>query len=89
MAVSNSQIERIIALAKLYGATRLILFGSAVETPLEARDIDLACDGIPGWKLYELAARLENELGASLDIVSLTPPSRFTEYIETKGRALL
>ncbi|MBI4698838.1 MAG: nucleotidyltransferase domain-containing protein [Nitrospirae bacterium] len=89
MAVSNAQIERIIALAKSYGATRLILFGSAVETPLEARDIDIACDGIPGWKLYELASRLENELGASLDIVSLTPPSRFTEYIVTKGKALL
>jgi predicted nucleotidyltransferase len=62
MAVSNAQIERIIALAKLYGATRLILFGSVVETPLEARDIDPACDGIPGWKLYEPAARLEDEL---------------------------
>jgi len=89
MAVSNAQIDRIIALAKLYGATRLILFGSAVETSLEARDIDLACDGIPGWKLYELASRLENELGTSLDIVSLTPPSRFTEYIVTKGKTLL
>ncbi|MBI4687435.1 MAG: DNA polymerase III subunit beta [Nitrospirae bacterium] len=89
MKVDQSLIDKIVILAKSYGATRLILFGSAVETPLEARDIDLACDGIPGWKLYELAARLENELGASLDIVSLTPPSRFTEYIVTKGKALL
>lgn len=89
MKVDQSLIDKIVRLAKAYGATRLILFGSAVETPLEARDIDLACDGVPGWKLYELAARLENELGTSLDIVSLTPPSRFTEYIVTKGKALL
>ncbi|MBI5307123.1 MAG: DUF1887 family protein [Planctomycetes bacterium] len=31
----------------------------------------------------------KNELGASLDIVFLTPLSRFTEYIVSNGRALL
>ncbi|MHB1646742.1 MAG: hypothetical protein ACYCSW_09615 [bacterium] len=50
MAVTQKQIERIIALAKVYGATRLILFGSAVETPEKARDIDLACDPATAWK---------------------------------------
>jgi len=89
MAVSNTQIERIIVLAKLYGATQLILFGSSAETPDKANDIDIACDGIQGWKLYELAARLENELGTSLDIVPLNPPSRFTEHIKIKGKVLL
>lgn len=89
MAVSHIQIERIIALAKLYGATRLILFGSAVETPDIARDVDIACDGVQGWKLYELAAKLEDELHTSLDIVSLSPPNRFTRHIELKGKVLL
>lgn len=89
MAITQAQIERIIILARLYGVTRLILFGSAANADVEARDIDLACDGVQGWKLYELAARLEDELGTSFDIVSLTPPSRFTEYIVTKGKVLL
>lgn len=88
MAVYKAQIDKIIAIAKAYGATCLILFGSALERPEEAKDIDIACDGISGWKLYELAAKLEEELGTSLDIVPLTPPSRFTEYIKTKGRVL-
>jgi predicted nucleotidyltransferase len=66
-------IDRIVSLAKRYGATRLILFGSAATGPSEARDIDLACDGIPGWKLFEFAARLENELEVSFDVVPLTP----------------
>lgn len=43
---------------KSYGATRLILFGSGVETPMESRDVDPACDDIPGWGLYEFAAGL-------------------------------
>jgi predicted nucleotidyltransferase len=88
MKVDQSLIDKIIRLAKAYGATQLILFGSAAEKPSEARDIDLACDGVSGWKLYELAAKLEDELGTSLDIVALTPPSKFTEYIKTKGKVL-
>ncbi|HBI24171.1 MAG TPA: DNA polymerase III subunit beta [Nitrospiraceae bacterium] len=89
MGINQAHIEKIIALAKSYGATRLILFGSTVETPTEARDIDLACDGIPGWNLYEFAARLEEELEVSIDIVSLSPPNRFTRLIEKRGKILL
>jgi len=89
MALSRAQIERIITLAKAYGAKRLILFGSAVKMRKNVRDIDLACDGVPGWKLYEMAARLEEELGTPLDIVPLSPPTPFTKYVEAKGKVLL
>ncbi|GJQ50765.1 hypothetical protein KsCSTR_30150 [Candidatus Kuenenia stuttgartiensis] len=89
MPITQSQIEKIVSLAKSYGATRLILFGSIIETPTQARDIDIACDGVAGWKLYELAARLEEELHAPLDLVPLSPPSRFTKHIESKGRIIL
>ncbi|HQU30025.1 MAG: nucleotidyltransferase domain-containing protein [Planctomycetia bacterium] len=89
MPITQAQIEKIVSLAKSYGATRLILFGSIIETPTQARDIDIACDGITGWKLYELAARLEEELHTPLDLVPLSPPSRFTKRIESKGRVLL
>jgi len=89
MAIGQPQLQKIISLAKAYGAVRLILFGSSVETPEQTRDIDLACEGVPGWKLYELAARLEEELHAPLDIISLSPPSRFTRLIERRGKVLI
>jgi len=89
MGITDRQITRAVALAKAYGATRLILFGSALENPEQARDLDMAFEGVTGWKLYELGARLEEELGVSLDIVSLSPPTRFTRLIESKGRVLL
>ena len=89
MAIGQTQIQKIITMAKAYGAVRLILFGSSLDTPGEARDIDLACDGVSGWKLYELAARLEEELHAPLDIVPLSPQTRFTRLIERKGKVLL
>jgi len=89
MAFSKQHFDRVAALAREYGATRLILFGSAVDHPETARDLDFACDGVPGWKLYELAARLENELNVPLDLIPLQPPSRFTQHIERQGRELL
>lgn len=89
MAINPADIEKIVSLARSYGATRVILFGSAAEKPDEARDLDLAFDGVPGWKLFELGARLEEELKVPLDIVSLYPPTRFTHLIEAKGQQLL
>ncbi len=89
MPIDRIKIERIKTLAKAYGATRLILFGSAVDMPKKARDIDIACDGIPGWKLYEFAARVEDELKVSLDIIPLSPSTRFTRLIEKKGKVLI
>lgn len=89
MPISGEQIARAVDMAKGYGATRLILFGSAAEDPAKARDLDLACDGVAGWKLYELGGRLEEELHAVVDIVPLTPPTPFSRLIERRGKVLL
>lgn len=89
MAISQDLFDTITVLASSYGATRLFLFGSALDNPSEAHDIDLACDGVDGWKLYELAARLENEFNVPFDLVPLTPPSRFTRLVEARGRRLI
>lgn len=88
MAISQAHIDRAIALAKEYGARRLILFGSALESLERAGDLDIACDGIAGWKLYEFGARLDDELRIPVDVIALTPPTRFTRYIERKGKVL-
>lgn len=89
MAIDQSKIDRIVELAKTYGATKLILFGSIVKTPLVARDVDIACDGVPGWKLYELAAKIEDELDIPLDIIPLHPSTRMTIKIESEGKVLI
>lgn len=76
--LDDKKITRIKQLAEEYGGTRLILFGSILENPSDARDIDLACDGIPGWKLYEFAAKIEDELRVPFDVMPLSPSNRFT-----------
>ena len=44
MTIDQNMLDRMINLAKSYGAKRLILFGSVLENPETARDLDLACD---------------------------------------------
>lgn len=46
MQTNTEVLETIIALARKYGARRLILFGSYAEASAEAHDIDLACEDI-------------------------------------------
>ena len=89
MALNETELNHIREVARAYGATRVILFGSSLDPARKARDLDLAFDGVPGWKLYELGAKLEELLQTSLDIVPLSPATRFTKLIEAKGRALL
>ncbi|MGH7496632.1 MAG: nucleotidyltransferase family protein [bacterium] len=89
MALTEAQINRIREVAKAYGATRVILFGSSLDPARKARDLDLAFDGVSGWKLYELGAKLEELLQISLDIVPLTPSTRFTRLVEAKGQDIL
>ena len=88
MKLDQKMIDRIVDLAKTYGATKVILFGSVLEHPETARDIDIACD-IPGWEFFEYGALLEEEFRIPIDTVPLTPPNPFTEHIESIGRRLL
>jgi uncharacterized protein len=88
MFVTKDKIDKIVDICKLYGATRLILFGSALSSPDEARDIDIACDGVEGWKFFELGGKLEDELMIPLDLIPLTPKDEFSEYIEKTGKVI-
>jgi predicted nucleotidyltransferase len=87
MNITQNHYDRIIELAKQYGAKKLILFGSALEDPDIANDLDLATD-IPGWKILRFATQIEDEFRILVDIVPLDNPNRFTKAIERKGKIL-
>ena len=87
MPVTQKQLDTAIALARRYGARKIILFGSALEAPEKARDLDLACD-LPGLALFAYAGRLEEALGLPVDVVPLTPANDFVRHIERRGKVL-
>ena len=88
MPVQQTILDRCAAIAREFGATRLILFGSALESPETARDLDLACEGVEGWDLFRLAAKLEEELKTRIDLVPLRHGDRFARHVAARGRVI-
>ncbi len=90
MPVVAAHLDRAVAIARAHGATRLILFGSALETPEAARDLDLAVEGVPGWSFFGLAAELEAALPVPVDVIPLDQVSQnhFTRSVRQRGRVL-
>ena len=54
MRLDEKQLDLSVKIAREAGATRLVLFGSALASLETANDLDLACEGVEGWKLFEL-----------------------------------
>jgi predicted nucleotidyltransferase len=88
MIVTQAHIDYLICLAREYNARKLVIFGSALRTPDDARDIDLAAD-IDGAALYEFAGMAENAFDCTVDIVSLAHDTPLTRHILRYGKVLL
>jgi uncharacterized protein len=87
--VTTEVLDEAVATAREYGATELILFGSALDPTRNPRDLDLACRGVEGWKIFGFGAALEERLDMPVDVVPLDEPNDFTRLIEARGRRLL
>lgn len=87
MPVIDEHIEAAKAIARQYGATRMVVFGSAVNDPEHAHDLDLAIEGVEGWTIWSLAAEIEENLDIPVDVIPLDP-SPFTELVEEYGREI-
>jgi predicted nucleotidyltransferase len=87
MPVTSEHIETAKAIARDYGATRMVVFGSAVDDPENARDLDLAIEGVEGWTIWELAGKIERSLDIPVDVIPLDP-SPFIELVEEYGREI-
>jgi predicted nucleotidyltransferase len=88
MSVSAEDIAKALGVLKRCGATRVVVFGSAAEQPENARDLDLACEGIKGWIFFEALGRLQEELLVPVELVDLSVESRFGQHILKKGKVL-
>lgn len=88
MPVTPDQIERAVAVARRYGARRVLLFGSALDAPETARDLDLAVEGVTGWDFFGMSADMEREADVLLDVIPLDTDTWFTRRIRERGRLL-
>jgi predicted nucleotidyltransferase len=91
MTITETHLNHIIRRAQDFGATRLILFGSALETPENVNDIDLAVT-MPGWEAFAFAEALEEEMQCPIDVLPIGESNQehpFVQHILRKGRLLL
>jgi hypothetical protein len=86
--MTQSTIDRCAQIARSFGVTKLVLFGTAIESPESAADVDFACEGLQGWDLYRFGAKLEEELRKRVDIVPLRAGDRFSQYVVQNGRTV-
>ncbi len=86
--MNKEQFDMLIELAKRYRVTKLIQFGSSLNSFEESEDIDLACDGINDKRFFRFGANLEQLFNKPVDLIPLKPESKFTDYINKNGRVL-
>lgn len=88
MYEENEIILKIREVAKEFGVTKLILFGSSLESFDDANDIDLACDGLYDKRFFSFGVKLEEILMKRVDLIPIYPKDSFIEEIMKSGRII-
>jgi predicted nucleotidyltransferase len=86
MAVTQQHIDKAIELAKEFGATKILLFGSALTDPENADDLDIGVAGIRGLEFFEYGGILESKINMPIDLVDLSINDGFVKHIEETGK---
>jgi len=86
--IMEVQIQQCVAVAKEYGAKKVVLFGSALYDQEHARDIDLIVNGVSGWDAIRMGADMEDRTGVPVDIVTGDKNGEFIEMNLGRGKVL-
>ena len=80
--VDEQTIQRI---CRKYGVKRALLFGSSLDATREARDIDVAVEGLRPQDFFRFYGELMFALSKPVDVVDLSGQSKFIELIRRDG----
>jgi len=78
----------IIEISKKYHASRVILFGSSLDSTKESRDIDIAVEGVSPKDFFKFYGDLLLKLSKSVDVIDLSGTSKFIKLILQEGISL-
>ena len=86
--LSEHDKDVIVSYAKQFGVQEIYLFGSSLDDPEHAHDIDLAVKGLSATAFFTFYGKLLRYLSKPVDVVNLSKPSRFTEYIQSQAQKI-
>ncbi len=75
----------IFSYARQFSVDEIYVFGSSLDAPEHAHDIDLAVKGISSLAFFAFYGKLLRYLSKPVDVVNLSYPSRFTEMITSQA----
>ena len=85
----QQDIHRAIEILKNAGCTSIYLFGSLAHgKSRNVSDIDLAIQGCPKQKYFQLLGKLMVELDKPVDLVDLDIQDSFSRYLLEEGELL-
>ncbi len=88
MSAPIERLPQVVDMLKKMGAHTVILFGSAVSRPHEARDLDLAVAGIPLSKILEADVVVHDILQYPTDLISQEENPSFFNLVKSYGKSL-
>lgn len=88
MKPADAQLHAAVQALRRHGAKRVLLFGSYLDAPERARDIDLAVEGIPLRRLLDADLAVYKILRSSFDLVSREETPAFFELIRSRAKVL-
>ena len=88
MVIAEDRLQQVVDALRSMGARRVLLFGSCLDAPDHARDIDLAVEGIPLDRLLDADVAVHDILDVPTDLVSREENPAFYEIVEKRGKVL-
>ena len=86
--MNEDLLNKIVELAQQYHVTKLIQFGSSLDSFDNCNDVDFACDGVYDKGFFRFGAGLEKLLMKQVDLIPMQPSSKFIEHIIKEGKVL-
>ena len=83
--ISAKDREVVLAIARKYHVPTVLLFGSSLADGVEARDIDIAIEGLADADYFTFYGALLCALSKPVDVVDLSKKSKFTEMVRREG----
>lgn len=88
MIVPEERMQRAVNALKELGAHRILLFGSFLRDPDNARDVDLAVEGIPLERILEADVMIQEILEVPADLVSREENPSFFNIVARRGKVI-
>lgn len=82
--ISDRDRRLITEIAARHEAGRVLLFGSSLASD-DARDIDLAVEGLPASDFFRFYGELLFALSKPVDLIDLSVESKFTRLVRKEG----